>query len=139
MISNMVNFQVFKRCEEEEEKRALSPEAKATNRILLPLFFANFVGVVCARSLHVQFYSWYFYSLQYLLAHTNFATKFKLLLLSNIEASYFSLEINTIIGYLLKFGCDKWEFFESWANSSCTEHISLQRDQRGFEIESPDE
>ena len=98
----------------------------------------------------------YFYSLHYLLCHTNFTTKFKLLLLrfekshltehkddrwhfSNIEASYFSLEINTIIGYLLKFGCDKWEFFESWANSSCAEHISLQRDHRGFEIEADGE
>ena len=55
---------------------------------------------------------------------------------SNIEASYFSLEINTIISYLLKFGHDKWEFFERWANSSCAEHISLQRDHRGFEIEA---
>ena len=55
---------------------------------------------------------------------------------SNIEASYFSLEINTIISYLLKFGHDKWEFFERWANSSCAEHISLKRDHRGFEIEA---
>ena len=42
------------------EERDLSPKAKATNRILLPLFFANFAGVVCARSLHVQFCSWCF-------------------------------------------------------------------------------
>ena len=58
---------------------------------------------------------------------------------SYIEASYFSLEINVIISYLLKFGCDQWEFFESWVNSSCAEHISLQRDPRGFEIELPTE
>ena len=58
---------------------------------------------------------------------------------SNIEASYFSLEINVIISYLLKFGCDQWEFFEGWANSACVEHISLERDHRGFEIESPAE
>jgi len=137
MISNLVNFQVFKQCEEEE--RALSPEAKATNRILLPLFFANFVGVVCARSLHVQFYSWYFYSLHYLVAHTNFTTKFKLLLLSNIEATYFTSEIKTVFGFILHFGTDQWQHFETWAMSLCQEYKSLERDSKGYEIELSDE
>merc|ERR550532_805013 len=133
LISNLLNFQVFKLCE--EEKRAFSPKAKATNRILLPLFFANFAGVVCARSLHAQFYSWYFYSLHYLLAHTNFATKFKLLLLSNIEATFFTSEIKTVFGFIFHFGTDQWQHFEAWALSLCQDYKSLERDSKGFEIE----
>ncbi|XP_076952209.1 dol-P-Man:Man(5)GlcNAc(2)-PP-Dol alpha-1,3-mannosyltransferase-like [Bidens hawaiensis] len=33
--------------------------------IVTTMFTGNFIGIVCARSLHYQFYSWYFYSLPY--------------------------------------------------------------------------
>lgn len=33
--------------------------------LVLPMFVANLVGVACARSLHYQFYTWYFHSLLY--------------------------------------------------------------------------
>ncbi|KAJ6972975.1 hypothetical protein NC653_033340 [Populus alba x Populus x berolinensis] len=42
--------------------------------IMTTLFAGNFIGIVCARSLHYQFYSWYFYSLPYLLWKTHFPT-----------------------------------------------------------------
>ncbi|KAJ2449447.1 dolichyl-P-Man:Man(5)GlcNAc(2)-PP-dolichol alpha-1,3-mannosyltransferase [Coemansia sp. RSA 2424] len=38
-----------------------------TDEVLSVMFSANFVGVVCARSLHYQFYSWYFHTLPFLL------------------------------------------------------------------------
>ena len=31
------------------------------------MWVGNFVGIVCARSLHYQFYSWYFHSVPFLL------------------------------------------------------------------------
>ncbi|VDN52249.1 unnamed protein product [Dracunculus medinensis] len=39
----------------------------STNDILFALFTANFIGIAVARSLHYQFYIWYFHSLPYLL------------------------------------------------------------------------
>uniref|UniRef100_A0A915PWB5 dolichyl-P-Man:Man5GlcNAc2-PP-dolichol alpha-1,3-mannosyltransferase n=1 Tax=Setaria digitata TaxID=48799 RepID=A0A915PWB5_9BILA len=38
-----------------------------TNEMLVALFTANLIGICVARSLHYQFYSWYFYTLPYLL------------------------------------------------------------------------
>ena len=100
-VANLFESKVFVPM---EGKERMSAASRATNNFLLPFFAANFFGVVCAKSVHVQFYSWckhipdiflqisvelcrsvmtlrYFYSLHYLLCHTNFTTKFKLLLL----------------------------------------------------------
>ncbi|KAJ2873738.1 dolichyl-P-Man:Man(5)GlcNAc(2)-PP-dolichol alpha-1,3-mannosyltransferase [Coemansia aciculifera] len=39
----------------------------STEEVLSVMFSANFVGIVCARSLHYQFYAWYFHTLPFLL------------------------------------------------------------------------
>lgn len=43
------------------------PSNTAENEIVATLFTSNFVGVCCARSLHYQFYVWYFHQLPFLL------------------------------------------------------------------------
>lgn len=37
------------------------------DQVLLIVFSGNFIGVLCARTLHFQFYSWYFHTLPFLL------------------------------------------------------------------------
>ncbi|GLT28504.1 hypothetical protein SLA2020_034300 [Shorea laevis] len=49
------------------------------------MFVGNFIGILCARSLHYQFYSWYFYSLPYLLWRTPFPTLLRLVLFIGVE------------------------------------------------------
>lgn len=46
---------------------------KNVQLFVLPFFVANLIGITCARSLHYQFYSWYFHSLVYL----GFCTKYR--------------------------------------------------------------
>lgn len=55
------------------------------NRIATILFTSNFIGMCFARSLHYQFYVWYFHALPYLLWLTAIPPMFKVAILGFIE------------------------------------------------------
>ncbi|KAI8360646.1 glycosyltransferase [Mortierella sp. GBAus27b] len=52
------------------------------------LFTSNFIGIVFARSLHYQFYAWYYMTLPYLLWQTPWPRLIRILLLGAIEWSW---------------------------------------------------
>lgn len=52
---------------------------------ILPLFTCNFIGIACCRSLHYQFYVWYFHSLPYLLWSTPYSDSLRLIIMGIIE------------------------------------------------------
>lgn len=53
--------------------------------VLYTVFTGNFVGIVCARTLHFQFYSWYFHTLPLLLWCTPLPTLLRLGLWAAVE------------------------------------------------------
>lgn len=59
--------------------------SKVTQLFVLPFFVTNLIGIVFARSLHYQFYSWYFHSLLYLVFCTGFRRPVMFLLLGVLE------------------------------------------------------
>lgn len=58
---------------------------KIAQLFVLPFFVTNLIGITCARSLHYQFYSWYFHSLLYLAHCTGYRKPVMFLLLAVVE------------------------------------------------------
>nr|XP_002121195.2 dol-P-Man:Man(5)GlcNAc(2)-PP-Dol alpha-1,3-mannosyltransferase-like [Ciona intestinalis] len=67
-----------------------------TNHIAYVLFTSNFIGICCSRSLHYQFYVWYYHTLPYLLWCTPFSSPFRLLLFGLIEMCWNTYPSTTI-------------------------------------------
>lgn len=107
---------VPKKATDEPERYEIFFE-KATQLAVLPIFLTNFIGIICARSLHYQFYVWYFHSLPYLAWFTGYDVKVKFLLLGLIELAWntypstdFSSCILHMCHIVLLFGIGKYLF-----------------------------
>ncbi|KAL6214863.1 hypothetical protein ACLB2K_014295 [Fragaria x ananassa] len=62
-----------------------SYKALKKEHIVTTMFVGNFIGILCARSLHYQFYSWYFHTLPYLLWKTPFPSFLRVILFAGVE------------------------------------------------------
>lgn len=68
---------------------------------ILTLFITNFIGMAFSRSLHYQFYVWYYHSLPLILWATNYSVVVKMLLLGLIEYSWNQYPANKFSSFLL--------------------------------------
>lgn len=100
--------------------------------IITTIFTSNFVGIVFARTLHYQFYVWYFHTIPYLLWHAQaiplvgkFFVFFSIEIAFNVypatawssgllQVKSASNYLNTLILKLSKNVCPIWHIFESF-------------------------
>ena len=92
-----------------------SHKEKFAKFVLTTLLTSNFIGIVFARTLHYQFYSWYFYSLPYLLWQTNFPIFMRVIMLLVIEVCFnvyparplssLCLQVRYLMPVLIYFSC----------------------------------
>lgn len=66
----------------------IRPQLLSSHFILAVLFSSNFIGVTFARTLHYQFYSWYFHQIPFLLYHAGIPGYLSLALLAAIEGCF---------------------------------------------------
>ncbi|XP_066251480.1 lethal(2)neighbour of tid protein [Euwallacea similis] len=88
----------------EEKVKLQSRMSKIAQLFILPFFITNLIGVACARSIHYQFYSWYYHSLLYLAFCTDYSKPTKFLLLGIVEYCYKTYP-STNLSSVLLHGC----------------------------------
>merc|ERR1711981_172968 len=56
--------------------------------ITYTILLSNYIGIVFCKTLHYQFYAWYFHSIPYLLYQTNIPVFLRILMIVCLEYSY---------------------------------------------------
>ncbi|KAL1832917.1 hypothetical protein ACET3Z_002568 [Daucus carota] len=82
-------------------EESLAFKVLRNEHIVTTMFVGNFIGILCARSLHYQFYSWYFYTLPYLLWKTSFPTFLRIILFVGVEFCWNVYPSNSFSSFLL--------------------------------------
>jgi len=60
----------------------------SADQIIIILFTSNLIGIIFARSLHYQFYSWYAQQLPFLLWHTKYPVILRIIILFCVEYAW---------------------------------------------------
>ncbi|XP_067630742.1 lethal(2)neighbour of tid protein 2 isoform X2 [Eurosta solidaginis] len=116
----------------EDDKPVSIHFEKCTQLAILPFFLCNFIGLICARSLHYQFYVWYFHSLPYLTWSTDYSLGMRFLLLGLTEFcwnTYPSTSISSGLLHLchlvLLFGVGR-NIFKTTSQSAAVQSLKLK-------------
>nr|SVE72896.1 EOG090X04XE [Ceriodaphnia reticulata] len=94
---------------------------------LLPLFTANLIGVALSRSLHYQFYVWYFHSLPYLLWSTPYSIWLRLCILGFVEMCWNTFP-STIASSAILHVCHLLIIYGIFSRRHPTKDSSVDRD-----------
>ena len=83
-----------------------SPPTLSAHYIVYTLFVSNFVGICFARTLHYQFYAWYYHTVPYLLWTTiresNVRLVVRLLLLGGLEYAFLTFPATPVSSTVLQ-------------------------------------
>lgn len=72
-----------------EQNKIIGIQKLNKHFIIITIFISNLIGICFARTLHYQFYCWYFHTLPYLLWSISiYPIWFKVLILLSIEISF---------------------------------------------------
>jgi len=85
--------------------------------IVRVLFICNFVGIVFSRSLHYQFFIWYYHTLPYLLWCCNYSSAFRLTILGLIEMCW-NVYPSTVWSSLTLHACHATILFGLWKSDN---------------------
>jgi alpha-1,3-mannosyltransferase len=96
-----MNIGSFKKSFPHKQSSTISPQ-----EVLYIMFTSNFIGICFSRSLHFQFYVWYFYSLPMLVYWSQLPIIISVLLLFTLEYSwnvYPSTTLSSLLLHLVHF------------------------------------
>jgi alpha-1,3-mannosyltransferase len=97
-LLGLYHYRLHAKRQQSSQTTALSSE-----QILSTLLMSNFIGICCARTLHYQFYSWYFSSLPFLLwRETSYPMYVKLILLAGIEYAFLTFPATSVSSVVLQ-------------------------------------
>lgn len=108
-------------------EKNLQPQLKKKEKVdmstmsqlfIFPIFAANFIGMTFSRSLHYQFYIWYYHTLPYIAWCTDYRTVIKLTILGIIELCW-NIYPSTIFSSISLHMCHLILLF-GFMNKKCT-------------------
>eukprot|EP01126_Amoeba_proteus_P003306 TRINITY_DN1109_c0_g1_i2.p1 TRINITY_DN1109_c0_g1~~TRINITY_DN1109_c0_g1_i2.p1 ORF type:complete len:355 (+),score=20.03 TRINITY_DN1109_c0_g1_i2:206-1270(+) len=116
-------------CRSEKLRNVLTPGKNKTissHYLLWVLFTSNLIGVIFSRSLHYQFYVWYFHTIPFLLWTTSLYTPFRLAVMLCIEISW-NVYPARMSSSLLLFSCHMILLFALWFSPPIEPYSTLSK------------